>query len=27
VFHEIKVVNKWKTKTIVKEVLPRVWAY
>jgi len=24
VFHEIKVVNKWKTKTIVKEVLPKV---
>lgn len=29
VFHQIetKIVNKWKTKTIVKEVLPRVWAY
>lgn len=29
VFHtiETKIVNKWKTKTIVKEVLPRVWAY
>ncbi len=29
VFHQIetKIVNKWKTKTIIKEVLPRVWAY